>query len=140
MQRTMFITFLGILVGSGQVMAEPSGATWFCSALLSKSAKKPSAFKFIVQGAELIDFNVWQNAMLKKWELKDPKEETRYKIVEDTPKSLVAVHSYDVDKESGASAIVVLIDKVSNEFRQIIIETKSPEPVINYEGTCLPEK
>lgn len=140
MQRAMFIAFLGILVGSGQVMAEPSDATWFCSALLNKSDKKPSAFKFKVQGADLIDLQVWQNAQIKKWELKDPKEETRFKIVEDTPNSLVAVHVYELDKESGASAIVVLIDKVSNEFRQTIISTKSSEPVINYEGTCSPGK
>lgn len=140
MPRAMFIALIGFLVGSGQLLAEPSGTTWFCSALLNKSDKKPSAFKFIVQGAELIDFNVWQNAAWKKWELKDPKELTRYKIVENTTNSLVAVHSYGVDNNSGTSAIVVLIDKVSNEFRQTMIETKNTEPAVNYEGTCLPEK
>jgi hypothetical protein len=141
MQRTVFIAFLGILVGLGPpVMAQPSSATWYCSALLGKSAKKPSAFKFKMQGTELIDFEVSLNAFFKKWELKEGHEETRYKIVEDTPDALIAVHYYGIDKESGVSAVIVLIDKVSNEFRQIFIATKSPEPEINYEGTCLLEK
>jgi hypothetical protein len=136
----MFISILGILAGSGQVMAEPSGATWYCSALLSKSDKKPEAFKFKVQDNELIDFEISKNAFIKKWELADAREQTRYKIVDDKPDRLVAVHVYDNDKENGASAIVVLIDKTSNEFRQTIIATKQTDPEINYEGTCLPEK
>jgi hypothetical protein len=138
MQKTMFVVFLGFLIAYAPTMAAAaSDATWFCSALIIKSAKKPTPFKFQVRGSELIDFKVEENAFYKKWELRDRDETMTYRIVEDTPKSLVAVHAYPFDKESGSSAVMILIDKASNEFRQIVVSTKETDPSTNYEGTCL---
>ena len=135
MVRKIFgIIIVGICFASTPAMA--TDATWFCSALLHKTDKQPTAFKFEVRGDQLIDYNVWQNTLFKRWE--GPGNErppTKFKIVQDTDKGLVAT-AFEFDKDSGMSVSMVLIDKVSNEFRQTIVTTKEPEPTINFAGTC----
>lgn len=138
MRGIIFGIFASAWFCSAQGTALAADVTWFCSALTSKTDKKPTAFKFEIRGGELVDLHVWPDAFFKKWELQQTDvPPTKYKILKDTDKDLVAVHSYQFDKESGTSAIVILIDKVSNEFRQTAISTKTSEPSLNFEGSCL---
>jgi hypothetical protein len=43
---------------AGSLGAFASDTTWYCSALITKTDKKPTAFKFPVNGNELIDFQI----------------------------------------------------------------------------------
>jgi hypothetical protein len=114
--------FVGVCFCSAQALA--ADTTWFCSALISKPDTKPTAFKFEVKGGELFDLNVWQNAWMKKWGIYEKEDVTKYKIVEDTDIGLVAAHGETSKKNNSTWSWIVLIDKVSGNFRQIGMPTK----------------
>jgi hypothetical protein len=132
-RKFIFGIAVSVLCCSAPVAA--ADVTWHCSMLVSKTDKKPTAIKFVIKGNELIDENVWPDAFLKQWELqRTDVPVTKYKIVKNTDKSLVAIHSDERDNE--ISAMIVVIDKATQGFRQIAISTKTSEPWPNFEGTC----
>jgi len=141
MLRGVIGIVVAVCVGSTQAIA--TDKTYFCSALLETSDKKPTPFKFQVKNGELIDFRLWENSY------QDPflKEEDRdkqiqaYKVVEDTEIGLVAVHSetyYSTGyQDKGKAKVwfeVVLINKVLGDFRQIFFTTEKIAD--DYQGTC----
>ena len=102
-------------------------ATWYCSA-----AGDTLPFKFEVKGGV-----VSTKSLFKYFGVKD----TIYKIAEETDAGLVAVHVYSNDLIGGSiSALVLLINKASSEFRQTLIRINASEPTFNYEGACQADK
>jgi hypothetical protein len=84
----------------------------------------------------LIDFELWLDKLPPFGEPKT--HELKYKIVEDTDIGLVAVHTqtWVEGKQSNVYAEVVLINKVSNDFRQIGFTEKTNERLRVFAGTC----
>ncbi len=111
-------------VASTQAMAVD--ATWYCSA-----AGDTLPFKF-----EVKDGVVSTESLFKYFGVKD----TIYKIAEETDAGLVAVHVYSNDRIGSISALVLLINKASSEFRQTLIRINASQPTFNYEGTCQSDK
>src|SRR5689334_6490190 len=108
LRKFVFGIAVSVFCSSAPVAA--ADVTWHCSALVSKTDKKPTAIKFVITGNELIDENTWPDAFFKKWELqRTDVPVTKYKIIKNTDKSLVAIHSDELGNET--SAMVVVIDK-----------------------------
>jgi len=124
--KALFGIAVAVCVGPMQAMA--ADATWNCSA-----AGDPEAllFKF-----EVRDGVVSTESLFKYFGVKD----TIYKIAEETDVGLVAVHIYANNRIGSISALVLLINKVSSEFRQTLIGTDASEPTFNYEGACQASK
>src|SRR5271169_3267464 len=117
-RRALFGIAVAVCVASTQAMA--ADATWHCSA-----AGDTLPFKF-----EVKDGVASTESLFKYFGVKD----TIYKITEETDVGLVAVHVYSNDRIGSISASVLLIDKVSGEFRQTLIRMDASEPASNYEG------
>ena len=96
---------------------------------ICSAAGDPEAllFKF-----EVRDGVVSTESLFKYFGVKD----TIYKIGEETDVGLVAVHVYSNNRIGSISALVLLINKVSSEFRQTLIRIDASEPAFNYEGAC----
>jgi hypothetical protein len=137
MLKKVIVILVSVCFGSAQAMA--ADTTWFCSALMDKKDTKPTAFKFVTKGGELIDMNLFENALWKRWEGQQAEQRTdRYKIVEDTDIGLVAIRSeMYVDEQNKKPTVyvsVISINKSSGEFAQRSMTTS--ELSMNYEGTC----
>ena len=122
--KALFGIVASVCVASTQAMAVD--ATWHCSA-----AGDTLPFKF-----EVKDGLVSTESLFKYFGVKD----TIYKIAEETDAGLVAVHVYSNDRIGSISALVLLINKASSEFRQTLIRINASEPTFNYEGTCQLDK
>jgi hypothetical protein len=122
---------LALAVSSSQAAA--TDITWFCSAVLTGD-KKPSAFKFKSQGADLIAFNTWEAAAFGKWEGNEKPVPQIFRIIENDEKMVVAVRSSGFDKVNGAAAELILIDRVANEFKQTSVSSKGGG--LEFGGTC----
>ena len=122
MLKVLFGIAAAVCVGS--VQAEAVDATWYCSAA---GDTKPLPFKF-----EVKDGVVSTESLFKYFGVKD----TIYKKAEETDVGLVAVHVYSNDRIGSISALVLLINKISSEFRQTLIRIDASEPASNYEGPC----
>ena len=120
MLKALFGIIASVCVASTQAMA--ADATWYCSA-----AGDTLPFKF-----EVKDGVVSTESPFKYFGVKD----TIYKIAEETDAGLVAVHVYSNDQIGSISALVLLINKASSEFRQTLIRINASEPAFNYEGAC----
>src|SRR5271169_3953985 len=126
--RSKEVHLLKVLLGIVTVVcictmqATAADTTWNCSA-----AGDPEAllFKFEVKGGV-----VTTESLFKYFGVKD----TIYKIAEETDVGLVAVHVYSNNRIGSISALVLLIDKISSEFRQTLIRIDASEPASNYEG------
>ena len=120
MLKALFAIVVAVCMGSMQAMA--ADATWYCSA-----AGDTLPFKFEVKGGV-----VSTESPFKYFGVKD----TIYKIAEDTDVGLVAVHVYSNDRIGSISALVLLINKASSEFRQTLVRIDASGPAFNYEGAC----
>ena len=107
---------------AGSVNAVAADTTWYCSVVL-KNEPKPTSFKFVQTGNELVDLQLSDNAFWSKYEGKT-NESTKYRIVEDTDIGLVAIHA-KTDMEGKKPEVyvvnyvaVIMINKVSGDFRQ----------------------
>ena len=124
MVKALFGIVASVWVASTQAMAVD--VTWYCSA-----AGDTLPFKF-----EVKDGVVSTKSLFKYFGVKD----TIYKIAEETDAGLVAVHVYSNDRIGSISALVLLINKASSEFRQTLIRINTSEQTFNYEGTCQSDK
>jgi hypothetical protein len=121
---------------AGSFNAVAADATWFCSAII-RSDVKPSAFKYVVKGRELIDFEVELNRLItgrpsdKSTEV-EPLT-TKYIIVEDTNIRLVAVHTDERNDPNNVTVAVILINKASSELTLVDV---GPKETSTYKGTC----
>ena len=122
MLNALFGIVASVCLASTQAMA--ADATWYCSAA-------GDTFKF-----EIKDGVVSTESLFKYFGVKD----TIFKIAEETDAGLVAVHVYSNDRIGSISALVLLINKASREFRQTLIRINASEPTFNYEGTCQSDK
>src|SRR5277367_1974220 len=116
----MFAIVTSVLVASTQAMAVD--ATWYCS-----TTGDTLPFKF-----EVKDGVVSTESLFKYFGVKD----TIYRITEETDVGLVAVHVYSNSRIGSVSALVLLINKASSEFRETLIRINTTEPTFNYEGAC----
>jgi hypothetical protein len=141
MLKTIIGIVVGVCFGSAQAIAAAE-TTWFCSALMNKTDTKPTAFKFQIKGGELIDFNLWENAFEKKWENQQVEKHVTYKLVEDTVIGLVAMNSetHEENRKAEVYVQVILINKVSGDFRQIGFTTNKSEELFDHDGTCSASK
>ena len=121
MLKVLFGAVIAVFVGSMQAMS--AEATWYCTA----GDTTPLLFKFEVKNGV-----VSTESLFKYFGVKD----TIYKIAEETDAGLVAVHAYSNERIGSISALVLLINKVSGEFRQTLIRINASEPALNYEGAC----
>lgn len=126
MLRTMFGIVIAVCVGSMQAMA--ADTTWYCSA---EGDAQSLQFKF-----EVKDGVVSTESLFKYFGVKD----TIYRITEETDVGLVAVHVYSNSRIGSVSALVLLINKASSEFRETLIRINATEPNFNYEGACQSSK
>ena len=124
MLKALFGIVASVCLASTQAMA--ADATWHCSA-----AGDTLPFEF-----EVKDGVVSTESLFKYFGVKD----TIYKIAEETDAGLVAVHVYSNGRIGSISALVLLINKASSEFRQTLIRMNASEPTFNYEGTCQSDK
>jgi hypothetical protein len=122
--KALFGIVIAVCVSSTQAMA--ANVTWYCSA-----AGDTLPFKF-----EVRDDVVSTESLFKDFGVRD----TIYKITEETDAGLVAVHVYSNDRIGSISALVLLINKVSSEFRQTLVRINAAEPAFNYEGACKSSK
>jgi hypothetical protein len=122
--KALFGIVASVCLASAQARAVD--ATWYCSA-----AGDTLPFKFEVKGGVAST-----ESLFKYFGVKD----TMYKITEETDAGLVAVHVYSNDRIGSISALVLLINKTSSEFRQTLIRINAFEPTFNYEGTCQTDK
>ena len=125
MLKALFGIAASVCIGSTQAMAVD--ATWYCSA-----AGDTLPFKFEVKGGVV--------STKENHRLSIGVKDTIYKIAEDTDAGLVAVHVYSNDRIGSISALVLLINKASSEFRQTLVRIDASEPTYNYEGTCRADK
>ena len=119
--KALFGIVASVCVASTQATAVD--ATWYLGDTLP--------FKF-----EVKDGVVSTESLFKYFGVKD----TIFKIAEETDAGLVAVHVYANDRIGSISALVLLINKASSEFRQTLIRIDASEPTFNYEGTCQSDK
>jgi hypothetical protein len=108
---TKLLSTILVCTCAGSVNAVAADTTWYCSAVL-KNEPKPTSFKFVQTGNELVDLQLSAN------------ESTKYRIVEDTDIGLVAIHAKTDMKGKKPEVYVVnyvaviMINKVSGDFRQ----------------------
>jgi len=122
--KALFGIVIFSCIGSAQTMA--ADATWNCSA-----AGDTLPFKF-----EVKDGVVSTESLFKYFGVKH----TIYKITEETEVGLVAVYVNSNNRIGSISALVLLINKISSEFRQTLIRIDASEPAFDYEGTCKAER
>jgi hypothetical protein len=120
LSKTISAIVVALCICSVRAMAAES--TWYCSAV---GYTLPIKF-------EVKDGMVSTESLFKYFGVKD----TTYKVAEETDVGLVAVHVYLNDRIGSISALVLLINKVSREFRQTLIRIDASEPAFNYEGAC----
>jgi hypothetical protein len=135
--KTLSMLLIGVSLASTVSMA--SDATWFCSAIIDKADAKPWAFKYVVKGRELIDFEVEINRVItappsdKSTEV-EPLT-TKYIVVEDTNIRLVAVHTNEENDPNKVTVAVILINKAkaASELTLVYVE---PKGTLTHKGTC----
>jgi hypothetical protein len=138
-RKLLFAILVCTRAGASNAFA--ADGTWYCSVNFDP---KPLTYKFVQTGSELVDLKLWPNDMREQRLQKGlPMEESiKYRIVEDTDIGLAAIHAetfifndkMENEKKPTVYVAIIMIDKVSGDFRQKVLTTS--ENVYDIHGRC----